>query len=490
MENAENQQRKYSQSQGLPEVKKPSLVYTWPFLINLLKAADFIVLIISGFAAYQIRFETFFPDKNHQLFLFFSSIVMMVSLYVAKAYRIKTVSNLNNQLTSLFSAGISALLISLACGFLSKSLEDFSRTWVVLTVITGGSLLCFNRIIFTLSVLNSIRTGHFIENIVIVGATTRAQKLIESLLTVENSGIRLLGVFEDRTHLEKRPLPGMAGFPILGTTDEMIEFVRRNDVDRIVVTLPWISSERIDILLLKMRTVPVRIDLVPDEMIWRFREIGMERLGKIPILTIVNAKVDQQSGALKRAFDFFLSLIILTAISPIMLIIGIAIKIDSKGPVFFKQKRHGFNNQIFDVYKFRSMTSSPLEQKVIEQATRNDARVTRVGKFIRRTSLDELPQFFNVMQGTMSIVGPRPHAVQHNMEYAKVITEFYARHNVKPGITGWAQVNGLRGETDTEEKMRRRVALDLNYIESWSLLMDIKIIIMTAVTVWFQDTAY
>ncbi|RYF51066.1 MAG: undecaprenyl-phosphate glucose phosphotransferase, partial [Cytophagaceae bacterium] len=152
--------------------------------------------------------------------------------------------------------------------------------------------------------------------------------------------------------------------------------------------------------------------------------------------------------------------------------------------------RHGYNNQIFEVYKFRSMkvTDSPTAE--ITQATFNDPRITRIGKFLRRSSLDELPQLFNVLMGHMSIVGPRPHAVQHNMEYGSIISEYFARHNVKPGITGWAQVNGLRGETSTSEKMHRRVDADLYYIEHWSLTLDLKIILMTGITVWFQETAY
>jgi putative colanic acid biosynthesis UDP-glucose lipid carrier transferase len=195
-------------------------------------------------------------------------------------------------------------------------------------------------------------------------------------------------------------------------------------------------------------------------------------------------------GWVKRLEDLIISSIILLLISPLLALIALAIKLDSKGPVIFKQRRHGFNNQVFEVYKFRSMTVADSASTQVVQATRDDVRVTRIGKFLRRSSLDELPQLFNVLLGHMSIVGPRPHAVQHNIEYGAIISEYFARHNVKPGITGWAQINGLRGETDTVDKMHRRVQFDLHYIEHGSLLLDLKIIIMTSLAVWFQANAY
>jgi Undecaprenyl-phosphate glucose phosphotransferase len=239
-----------------------------------------------------------------------------------------------------------------------------------------------------------------------------------------------------------------------------------------------------------MRTVPVRIDLVPNNVVWQFPAMNMERLGGVPVVTIANSRVDEQMGIVKRLEDLVISTLLLIGASPIFLLIALLTKLDSKGPVIFKQRRHGFNNQIFEVYKFRSMTVAACADVNVEQVRRNDSRVTRFGKFLRSSSLDELPQLFNVLLGQMSIVGPRPHAVQHNREYGAIISEYYARHNVKPGITGWAQVNGLRGETDTVEKMHRRVEYDLHYIEHWSLLLDLKIILKTVFVVWFHHNAY
>ena len=183
-------------------------------------------------------------------------------------------------------------------------------------------------------------------------------------------------------------------------------------------------------------------------------------------------------------------MLILVLILPLLVAIATAIKLDSRGPVVFRQKRYGFNNEVFDVYKFRSMYFNRPPEQGVPQAKRNDPRVTRVGKFLRATSLDELPQVFNVLQGVMSLVGPRPHAVAHNEEYAETITGYFARHRVKPGITGWAQVNGWRGETDTHVKMENRVRHDIEYIENWSLFLDLKILFMTAFVVFVQKSAY
>ena len=478
-------------TQKLPRAKSRAIghrfYYRWPVLLNCLRLADLLGLLVSGFIAFMFRFGTFLPEQNAQLYLYFSSVATVVSLQLSHAYTRRNAASLDRQLAVLFKAGVAALLISLLCGFISRSLGDYSRGWVILTVVVGAVLLCFNRMLLSRFIQHGAALGHLSEHIVLVGATERAGKLIAALHAESKSGVRVLGVFEDRLN---RPLPDLHGLAVLGTTDDLIEFSRVNRVDRVVVTMPWISSSRIDQMLQKLSTVPARLDLVPHDMIWRYRSVDMQLLAGIPVATITNGLIDDQSGIAKRAFDLCVAALMLTCLAPVMLAVALAIKIDSKGPVLFRQKRHGFNNTVFDVYKFRSMTVAGSIPDTVVQATRNDARITRLGRFLRRSSLDELPQLFNVLRGEMSIVGPRPHAVEHNLQYARTIIEYYGRHNVKPGITGWAQVNGLRGETDTEEKMRQRVALDLYYIERWSLLFDAKIVLLTAATVWFQSTAY
>ena len=460
----------------------------WTTILNLFRCADFVALLVAGLTGHFLRFGTVLPsDPPASLFLYLSSIATLASLQFAGSYRARALISLNMQLSALFTGGIGAMLMILLCGYLSNTLHDYSRIWLVSTMLIGSFLLVSNRILFAAMTRRAMANGYLQERVVIVGANDTTDKIVTTITGQPGTGVAILGVFEDRVN---RELPAMGGLSVLGSTDDMLTYVRNNRVDRIVVSLPWIASDRISDLLKKLRTVPVRIDLVPYDMIWEFPAINMERLAGVPVLTVANRKVGEQVGAIKRIEDIVFSSVLILVASPVLLMAALAIRLDSKGPVIFRQKRHGFNNEIFEVYKFRSMKVADSSAKTVIQATRGDSRVTRVGRFLRKSSLDELPQLFNVLQGKMSIVGPRPHAVQHNHQYAAIITEYFARHNVKPGITGWAQVNGLRGETDTDDKMRRRVQYDLHYIEHWSLRLDLKIILMTAVAVWFQDTAY
>jgi Undecaprenyl-phosphate glucose phosphotransferase len=213
-------------------------------------------------------------------------------------------------------------------------------------------------------------------------------------------------------------------------------------------------------------------------------------LAGVPMLAVLERPLSGWNFVLKALEDRVLAAILIVLFAPILLLIAVAIKLDSRGPVFFRQKRYGFNNNPITVYKFRSMHVGAASDDSVQQARRNDPRVTRVGAILRRTSLDELPQLFNVFSGEMSLVGPRPHAVVHNEQYAKIIDDYLSRHRVKPGITGWAQVNGLRGETDTPEKMARRVQFDLYYIDNWSLLFDVKILMLTPFLGFVNKNAY
>jgi Undecaprenyl-phosphate glucose phosphotransferase len=462
--------------------------YRPALIVNTLKLADVSALLLGGFIGYLLRFGFSTPISSASyLFIYLSTIVTIVSLHMAHGYQIRSLTSLSSQLSTLFIGGVGALFLILICGFMSGTLREYSRIWLMSSFMIAVALLLLNRIAITKLVRRAVKTQQLVESVVVVGANEHAEKMIDAILGTPYSGVNILGIFDDRVD---RPLPAALRPRLLGSTDKLLAYIRRNKVDRVVVALPWVASNRINALLKKLRTVPVRIDLVPNNLVWQFPTINMERLATVPVLTIANGRIDIQSGLIKRVEDLMISGLLLLFASPLMLLIALAIKLDSKGPALFKQRRHGFNNEIFEVYKFRSMTMADSASSEVKQATRNDQRITCIGKFLRRSSLDELPQLFNVLMGHMSIVGPRPHAVQHNLEYSTIISEYYARHNVKPGITGWAQVNGLRGETDTSEKMHRRVDADIYYIENWSLLLDLKIILMTGITVWFQETAY
>jgi Undecaprenyl-phosphate glucose phosphotransferase len=462
--------------------------YRLPFLMNVLKLADIAALLVAGFGGYFFRFGIGAPISSaDHLFIYLSTVVTVVSLHMAHAYRARCMPTPYSLLSTVLVGTTGALSLILVCGYLSHSLQSYSRVWLVSSAVSSLALLLLNRLAITKVMHRARQADMLTESIVVVGANECAEMLIEAINNTTHSNIKVLGVFDDRI---QREMPTSLRPQILGSTNAMLNYIRRNRVDRVVVALPWVASDRIDALLKKLRTVPVRIDLVPNNVVWQFPGLNMERICSVPVLTIANSRVNDQMGMVKRLEDVIISSVLLAMISPLLVLIALIIKLDSKGPVIFKQRRHGFNNQVFEVYKFRSMTVADSASKEVVQATRNDRRVTRVGRFLRRSSLDELPQLFNVLFGHMSIVGPRPHAVQHNMEYSGIISEYFARHNVKPGITGWAQVNGLRGETDTVEKMHRRVEFDLHYIEHWSLLLDLKIILMTAFAVWFQANAY
>lgn len=481
-----------SEEEKLPlnghRAKHHSGKYRPALLVNTLKISDFAAVLIAGFAGYFFRFGFSSPlSSASHLFIYFSTILTVVSLHMAHGYRIGALTSLGMQISTLFVGGAGALFVILTCGYLSGTLHDYSRIWLLSSVATAATLLLLNRIGMTRLVCHAVKNKKLMESVVIVGANEHAEKMIATILGTPNSSINILGVFDDRS---ERPLSPSLRLQLLGSTDKLLSFIRCNHVDRVVVALPWVATRRTNELLTKLRTVPVRLDLVPNDVVWQFKAINMERMGDVPVLTIANAKIEAQSGVIKRIEDLVISTSMLILAAPFMLLIALAIKLDSKGPALFKQRRHGFNNQIFEVYKFRSMTATDSLNHEITQATRDDPRVTRVGKFLRRSSLDELPQLFNVLMGQMSVVGPRPHAVQHNIAYGLIISEYFARHNVKPGITGWAQVNGLRGETSTPEKMHKRVNADLYYIERWSLLLDLKIILMTAITVWSEEAAY
>lgn len=455
---------------------------------NVLRLADFVVIILAGMSGYILRFGTgsAIHPPDH-VSIYFVALVTVGSIQMARGYQASKLFSLSTQMEALINGVGATLFFILIYGFLSGKLHEFSRIWLCLSFAIGFMLLLTNRKLVAYALQKASHLGQMTESIVIVGANERAEKIITAINGTPNANIAMLGVFDDRC---MRPMSELMHTNFLGTTGDMLDFIRRHRVDRVVVALPWNTSDRTNALLSRLGTVPVRIDLVPSDMVWNYPNIDMERVGGVPVLTIANGRVEKQIGMIKRAEDIVISSIALLLLWPVLLVAAIGVKLSSKGPAIFKQKRHGFNNQVFEVYKFRSMRMQDDDGGGVKQATRHDTRITAIGKFLRRSSIDELPQLFNVLKGDMSIVGPRPHAVQHNDEYGAIISQYYARHNVKPGITGWAQVKGLRGETDTIDKMHKRVDADLYYIEHWSLLLDLKVIVMTAMTVLFHDTAY
>jgi len=324
------------------------------------------------------------------------------------------------------------------------------------------------------------------RNAVIIGAGLLGSKVARALRDGGDKGIDFLGYFDDRQDDRLHP---DAAAKLLGMLSDVSDYVRRNAVREVYITLPLGSQPRIVQLLEQIQGTTASLFFVPDVFGISIIQGRLQDINGVPVVGICETPFTGTNELVKRVSDIVLAILILILISPILLAVAIGVKLSSPGPIVFKQRRNGLDGEEIIVYKFRSMRTTD-NGPVVKQATKGDPRITRFGAFIRKTSLDELPQFINVLQGRMSIVGPRPHAVAHNEEYRKLIKAYMVRHKVKPGITGWAQVNGLRGETDTIDKMKARVEYDLEYLRNWSLGLDLQIIIRTARLMLFDRHAY
>lgn len=325
-----------------------------------------------------------------------------------------------------------------------------------------------------------------IRSAVIIGANDIGRRLAGQFTTRRHLAVEFMGFFDDRG---PERLGALEHGRLLGRLDHVAEYIRQARTDAIFIALPMASQPRILKLLDALKDSTVSIYFVPDIFVTDLIQARVDEIGDVPVVAVRDTPFKGLSAVFKRASDVLIAGLILVLIAPLMLAVAVAVRLSSPGPVLFKQRRYGLDGREIIVYKFRSMTVCEDGPNIV-QATRDDRRVTRVGAFLRRTSLDELPQFINVLQGRMSVVGPRPHAVAHNELYRKVIKGYMVRHKVKPGITGLAQVSGYRGETDTVEKMQKRIEYDLEYLRKWSLRLDLEIILRTVGLVFRDRKAY
>lgn len=321
---------------------------------------------------------------------------------------------------------------------------------------------------------------------VIVGMNEQGVSLARHITGSAYSGIDLQGFFDDRGE-ERRETQGE--YKLVGKIDDLPAYVKQHRIQFIYLSLPMASRPRILQVLDGLKDTTASIYFVPDMFITDLIQGRSDSVCGVTVISVCDTPFRGVNGVLKRASDIVLSLLILLLIFPVMAVIAVMVKLDSPGPIIFKQRRYGLDGEQILVYKFRSMAVTE-DGGTIQQARKNDMRITRLGAFLRKTSLDELPQFINVLQGRMSIVGPRPHAVAHNEMYRSLIKGYMVRHKVRPGITGWAQVNGQRGETDTLDKMQSRIDCDLDYLRNWSLQLDFFIIFKTIRLVFKDSAAY
>jgi Undecaprenyl-phosphate glucose phosphotransferase len=364
-------------------------------------------------------------------------------------------------------------------GTLSGLLDPtFPALGCAIWVASASTALVLAHLLWGLVLADLRQKGLLTPNLLIVGGTPAAQRLIKRAMKTRD--VNILGVFDDR---RERVGPDVCGVPVLGKTADLIDHRILPFVDRIVISVPPRASARITQLLERMAPIPNPISLLMEETDDEFESEALSRIADFNLMQVTGPAERSGYLAAKRVLDLILGVLGLIALAPLMATVAIAIKIDSPGPVFFRQRRHGYMNEEIVVWKFRSMRTEATDHKAARQVTADDDRITRVGKFIRRTSLDELPQIFNIITGEMSVVGPRPHAIgmlSGGAEASKLVETYAHRHRIKPGLTGWAAVNGSRGPVDTAEDVRRRVALDLEYVERRSFWLDVAIILRTA----------
>ena len=380
---------------------------------------------------------------------------------------------------------------ALACVFFLKAGLHLSRVWLGGWYLGGLAALLLARFFGAIAVNGAAREGRFDRRTAIVGGGEPLNQVIGALEGADN-GIRIVGVYDDRDDKRSPPIGG--GHRKLGTVSDLVEHARRDPLDLVIFTLPITAEDRLLEMLSKLWVLPVDIRLSAHASKLKLRPRAYSYIGSMPVLDLFDKPIADWDLVLKALFDRVVGSLALVLLSPVLLAAAIAIKLDSRGPVLFRQKRFGFNNELIEVLKFRSMYVDQADAGATKLVTRDDPRVTRVGHFLRKSSIDELPQLFSVVfRGDLSLVGPRPHALQAkaaNRLYDQVVDGYFARHKVKPGITGWAQINGWRGETDTQEKIQRRVEHDLYYIENWSVSFDLYILATTPLALLRSENAF
>ncbi len=448
----------------------------------LLRTSEIIVLLVTAIIVGGFAIE-FVSNEMQRTYV--NAVLIAVVFYaglgeVTGVYDLDVRFSVRRAWGRVLAAWFATAMFLVTMGFLFKISEDFSRAWAVTWFFVGGLALCVVRGGATFVFRRLKRRGVFDQRVAIFGTGPQGQRMAKYISGNEKLTIDLLGFFDDRP--DDRLAHADLGLPVYGNLDGLVLAIKRGLIDQVIIALPWAAEERVKQVVAKLATTPIRIRLAPDLAGFAFAQRPMVMLGDLTVMTLFERPISGFDHLIKKMEDIVLGALITILLLPVMAVVALAIRLDSPGPIFFRQPREGFNDQKFSIWKFRSMRDDACEADGITQATKGDARITRVGAFLRRTSLDELPQLFNVLSGEMSLVGPRPHAPSTRAGdrlFRDVVDSYAARHKVKPGMTGWAQVCGWRGETDTEAKLIGRLEHDLYYVENWSILFDLYIILRT-----------
>jgi Undecaprenyl-phosphate glucose phosphotransferase len=448
----------------------------------------------SAYAIYVLPGPTSFSNRYPGTILLGALAAGIVAQFLG-AYRLEAVFSRSLGAHRAISAWLVSFGLFLVIGFALKLSDSFSRVWAMSWLLSAAGLIGLGRWALSFMTLRWAQQGRFAFRTLIIGVGEQAAALAAHIAKRGDARTRIVGFVTETTGLPNSAHSHevFRDYPIISSIDGMMALIREDRVDEVIIALAWSRTQFIHELTMLLATTPVRIRLAPDLAGLRFADRRIAQRAGLPMLTLFDRPISGWSRVLKLVEDQFIALIALAFLTPLMVVIMVAIKVDSSGPVFFKQRRYGFNDRLIEVWKFRTMRFEATDVDGALQATRGDLRVTRVGRILRKSSLDELPQLLNVLRGDMSIIGPRPHAIATKAEgrlFQDVVDRYAARHRVKPGITGWAQVNGWRGETETIDKIRKRVEYDLYYIDNWSVWLDLLIILRTFVILVYTRDAY
>ena len=463
-----------------------------PWFVNdVIKGCDVLLLSFLSYAAYLLHPRGTGPSNSH-LYIVGTALGMVLWATISRSAELYCFPplRLKRRLikTMLCWCAAIAPLLSVAVAMSRADAKEYG-SWLIIWSTGGLMALTISHLIAVGHVSVLTRAGHLLRAIVVLGAGDLGCRVAEHIEKGRAQGLRVAGVFDDRTTRVSQA----ARERLCGNFTNALAFIRRCKVDCVILALPLHAETRIMELVRHVTEAPVDVYLAPDAIGFHFFARSNPNIGGLPVIAVAEKPIKEWKAVLKSIEDKVIAVGALILLAPMLAVLAIAIKLDGPGPVLFRQPRCGFNEKLFHVYKFRTMYVEASDMLGDRLVVRGDRRVTKVGRLLRRTSLDELPQLFNVLLGQMSIVGPRPHPVNAkaaNLPYSEVVTHYAARHRVKPGITGWAQINGWRGETDTYEKIEKRVQHDLYYIENWSVAFDLWIILVTFFRGFYHKEAY
>jgi len=448
---------------------------------------DVVCVLLGALVAYFIKFQDLVLPPQYQIAILLGILLTLIVFSSSGIYTSWRGKRWLHQARIVTMTWVAVVITLIILAFLTKTSAEISRQWMAMWTVFAWMFLLGFRLAFYRFIHYMRGRGWNHKRILIVGTGELASSVHRNILEASWTGLDVVAFVDDAQEFKGEKI---AGTKVIHGIKQLSDIVARANINEVWLALPLRDEDRMRKILDVLKHSTVNIRFVPGIFGFRLFNHAITEVAGLPVIDLNSSPIVGVNGFIKMLEDKVLALAILLIVSPVLLLIAIGIKVTSKGPVVFKQVRQGWDGKPMKIYKFRTMYVHCEEDGCVTQASRDDARITPFGSFLRRTSLDELPQFFNVLQGRMSIVGPRPHVIEHSDQFKEHIEAYMLRHKVKPGITGWAQIHGWRGRTDTLEKMKRRVEYDLYYIENWSLWLDLKIIFFSLFSGFVHKNAY